>query len=342
MKRALALVACTLLVAVMVPRCHRCRTIGALDLPRVPVRPYADRMPTGGERVAVIADTQRTSFQECLIGREVNDDAQRALMASLAREDVGAVVIAGDMVFQGSSETHWGYFDWLMEPLHRRGVSVLPALGNHEYYGSLADSRARIRERFPRLARRSWYSDQWGAVGMIWLDSNVDELAPERWQAQRSFFQRALSDFDADPRVRAVLVFMHHPPFTNSTLVAPDETLQREVVPAFCEARKTLAMFTGHAHGYERFVRGAALGCGARDRQFVVTGGGGGPRPSGLRSEAETRLHDACEDPAPRAFHYLLLSQDEVGVTITARGINTGETAVHALRSPVEMRFVTP
>ena len=46
---------------------------------------------------------------------------------------------------------------------------------------------------------------------------------------------------------------MHHAPFTNSSLVGDNDYAQKNFVPPFMAASKTLAVITGHAHGYERF-----------------------------------------------------------------------------------------
>ena len=72
------------------------------------------------------------------------------------------------------------------------------------------------------------------------------------------------------------------------------------LLPPFFRARKTLALLSGHVHGYERFeVRGKA---------FIVSGGGGGPRVSYLTGpDAPYQPAYVTSDGRPRAFHYIVI-----------------------------------
>lgn len=311
--------------------CHR---VAGLDFPILPVQAYPDQLPAGDRAIAIIGDTQRTSWQECFIGREVNDAAQRCLLRDLAGAAPGALLHVGDLVFDGSSDTHWHYFDWLMRELRETKTPILPVMGNHEYWGSNSAALERVRARFPSLrGTTTWYADRWGAVAVVALDSNDDELSSEAWHAQRTWFIETLETLDADPAVRGIIVLTHHAPYTNSPIVDPDPGVQNSFVGPFCKASKTLAMFSGHAHGYERFPRGPQENCGARVRQFVVTGGGGGPRPDELHSSADTGLNDAFVAEAPRPFNFLLVSQTGAGLHVDVTGLAAGETTTRTLES---------
>lgn len=307
-----------------------CLRIEDLSFEPQPLSPYRDAVPGREATVAIVGDTQRTSFQECTIGREVNDREQHILLESLRRAAPELVVLVGDAVFDGSAQDHWRYFDWLMRGLVADGRSLLPVLGNHDYWGDDASALAHVRERFPRLRGATWYADVWGSVGMIWLDSNASALGGA-WARQRQWYEAKLAELEARPDVRGVLVFLHHPPFTNSTVVDPDEAVREAFVGRFCASPKTLAMFSGHAHGYERFVRGSAEGCGDRPRQFVVSGGGGGPRPAALRAAADTGQVDSFDAAAPRPLHYVLLTQREAGLTAKVVGLRTGDRVTREL-----------
>ncbi len=308
-----------------------CRRVASLDFERLPVVAYPDSMPTGV--LAVIGDTQRTSWQECAIGREVNDAQQATLLAALVADAPSAIAHVGDMVFHGGQATHWQYFDWLFRDVREAAIPLLPVAGNHEYWGDNDDAREHFGARFPALQGDTWYSGTWDGVGLVWLDSNAGDLEGDGWTRQAAWFKSTLTDFNDDPAIRGVLVFLHHSPFTNSPIVDPDENVQKHFVPAFCDSPKTLAMVSGHAHGYERFPRGAAEGCGDRVRQFIVSAGGGGPRPDDLRSQAETGLEDAFVADTPRPFNYLLIAQTDTGLSIRVRGMGTHEPAVRDLET---------
>lgn len=63
-------------------------------------------------------------------------------------------------------------------------------------------------------------------------------------------------------------------------------------------------MISGHAHAYEHFVEQGV--------QFVVSGGGGGPRVK-LREGSRAR-EDRFEGPSPRPFHYQAVEPRQDGV----------------------------
>ena len=315
-----------------------CKRVSDLPFEKISARPYADGPIDGHAPLAVLGDTQRTSVQECLIGREVNDAAQRALLRDLIRRRPGALVHAGDMVFDGSALAHWQYFDWLMRGFRRLRVPILPVLGNHEYWGLDTDALAHLRARFPSLAPDAWSVVRWGAVAVVRLDSNEDALGAAAWERQRGWFVQTLATLDADPSVRGVLVVQHHPPYTNSPIIDGHEGVRRDLLEPFCRSRKTLTMLSGHAHGYERFERGPQEGCGDRARQLVITGGGGGPRPGSLRPASETGLRDRFAGAAPRPLNFLILRQTEAGVSLRARGLSPGDSHTHVMEE-LELRF---
>src|SRR5206468_5236829 len=116
---------------------------------------------------------------------------------------------------------------------------------------------------------------RYGALTLLFLDSNERFLEPFAWREELEWYAAALARSDADPSVAGVLVLLHHPPYTNSTVTRDELHVQRDLVPPFAAAKKTLAMLSGHAHSYERFSRGG--------KTYVVTGGGGGPRAALLR-----------------------------------------------------------
>jgi hypothetical protein len=120
------------------------------------------------------------------------------------------------------------------------------------------------------------------------------------------------------------LVFVHHPPFTNSKVVDGDLHVRRDILPAFAASAKTLAMMSGHAHGYEHFVQSG--------KHFIVSAGGGGPRGL-LHARRAGEPKDVFEGAAPRPFNYLLVYQDDAGIVVETRGIPQGETAMRVLET---------
>jgi hypothetical protein len=251
-------------------------------LPPLVTRARATVEPDGP--LIVLGDTQRTSWpEEVLCGREQNERARRDLIAAIAeREHPAFVVHLGDMVVDGASPAEWQYFDHLVSPLRARQVPIRPVLGNHDYWGDDRIALGAAAQRFPELATR-FYADRHQSLGLIWLDSN---LRGRRARGQERWLLDTLAAFDCDPRIRGVLVFTHHPPFTRGVGRDPDSYVAQHVLPAFRASNKTLALLSGHVHGYERFED--------QGKAFIVTGGGGGPR---VEYEVGTR--------EPRAFNYV-------------------------------------
>ena len=129
-----------------------------------------------------------------------------------------------------------------------------------------------------------------------------------------------------------------------SILSSSDLKVRTEIVEVFCNSKKALAMITGHAHGYERFENVAEpQSCSNqvhfntsqsnnkisdnlnRSVQFIVSGGGGGPRPKGLRKEYK----DSFTGDAPRPFNFILVEPSENGVRMSTYGLQKGQTQTH-------------
>ncbi len=310
-----------------------CRKIAVLDFEVPPLAAYPSDPLPGRTSFAVFGDTQRTSWQECLIGREVNDAETATLIQAVADAGPAFVVIVGDLVFHGADPGHWQFFDHIATPLRDQNIPILPTAGNHEYWGNNERALVNMRARFPRFATDTWYSQRHGDLALIILDTNEGELEESTWQRQADWYEETIQMFDEDPDVRGILVFGHHPPFTNSPIVDGDEHVREVFLPSFCESAKALAFITGHAHGYEHFIRGAEESCGDRAHHFIISAGGGGPRPDELRSAEDTGLTDSFVSAAPRPFNYLWLEPQADGVSIEVRGFQRGETELGLLEA---------
>jgi 3',5'-cyclic AMP phosphodiesterase CpdA len=277
---------------------------------------YADLSPDRSGPIAIVGDTQEALLVERLLFRHCSQEEPAQLVADMARQRPGLVVLLGDMVASGSSAADWTHFDELLAPLRFGSVPVLPLLGNHDYWGDPARALREAAARFPQLARRRWYARTYAGLGLVWLDSNRGELGEAAWEKQASFFGETIRAMDGDVRIRGVLVFDHHPPFTNGTNTGDDENVQAAFLPAFFNSRKALAFSSGHTHSYEHMIE--------RGRTFLVSGGGGGPRVRLLRG-ARQRHQDLFVGPSPRPFHYLLVEVGSSGLVVSARGIGHGE-----------------
>jgi 3',5'-cyclic AMP phosphodiesterase CpdA len=263
----------------------------------------------------VLGDTQRTFWLERWIGREQNEAGRLALISRMAGEERPSLVVhLGDLVVYGASDAQWQYFDRLVSPLRERGIPILPVLGNHDYWGWDDVALANARRRFPELSPHTYYTRQQQGLGLVWLDSNLNGPDAEE---QTRWFEAVLGKFERDTSIRGVLVFTHHPAYTNGHGREADAYVRSALLPSFFRANKTVALLSAHVHGYERFsVEGKA---------FIVSGGGGGPRveydpaPDGTPAPVY-----APPSRAPRALHYLVITTEQDALQVEVKCLSFG------------------
>jgi hypothetical protein len=272
--------------------------------------------------LVIMGDTQRTSlFEWAVLGREVNDRETEMLVRSLVHVAPSALILVGDLVFDGSDRADWDGFDALMTPVRNARIAVLAAVGNHEWFGRDRPALAALGERFSSLRARTWYATRQADLGLVFVDSNADAMGREAWETQLEWLRGTLGGLERDPSIRGVLLFAHHPPFTRSVVVSGDEAVRDGVLAAARDSTKAMAIFSGHAHGYERYdVDGL---------QLVVCAGGGGPRPDRLRDQPPGGgLRDLVTLPAPRPLHYIVASRGLEGLAVRVMGLQRGDATV--------------
>ncbi len=287
-------------------------------------------MSDSSRSIAIIGDTQNTLWAErVFLRREDNARDREMLLQNLRLENFEVLIHLGDMVENGASARAWQEFDRSFAPIFAKGAAFIPMMGNHDYWGKAQRRHTNIAARFPQLAQRAWRAEIFHNLGLVCIDSNKSEYSRGAWAEQERWFAQTLADFAQSPQVHAILVFSHHPPFTNSAVMARAQFLEATFLPAFFSSSKTKAFISGHVHGYERFVMS--------DKSFIVSGGGGGPRLP-LRKRERRRYVDQYErerhplqggkqlEGATRPLHYLLITQEARQLRIAAWGLGHGET----------------
>jgi len=221
----------------------------------------------------LVGDTQRTSLWELKIGREQNDTARQLVLNRIAEENPAFLVILGDL----------------------KNIPVFPLFGNHEYFGFHKKAFEHFFGRFPHLNRQLWYVVRFNSVAIVLLNSNFKNLSQDLINKQNEWYRARLSEYQNDDAIKTVIVCCHHAPFTNSTVVPDDAKVQEYFVAPFKRTPKAKLFMTGHCHSYERFVK--------HGKQYIVSGGGGGPRQKLLVS-GKQRHKDQYNGGAIREFHF--------------------------------------
>lgn len=275
------------------------------------------------KKIALVGDLQKTTTLEFLMAREENDAEREKIVKSISFEKPDLLVLLGDMVSDGSDPGEWKGFSLLIKPLRGLKIPIYPVLGNHEYWGPNVRALRLVSEQFPVLKDKHWYSVTYDSLGLIFLDSNNSEYTLSEWDTQRLWFENKIKEFDKDPAILGVFVFLHHPPYTNSTVVGDAIQVQLAFVPAFKAARKTIAMFSGHSHAFEKFF--------IDNKYFIVSGGGGGPRVK--LKEGPQYHHDLCTLPSPRPFNYVTLQRENHAIKFTVKGLEKGGTRIFIIDS---------
>ena len=289
-----------------------------------------DRLELGGKAIAIIGDLQLTSDVTRFVRRrEDNAEAQLELIADLrARiDEIGALVITGDLVFSGRSRRDWEHLDSLIADIAAR-VPVLAAVGNHDYpcwFVELCrDSKISngMVARFPWLVPGQPYAVPSGGLELLFLDTETG------FEAQGSWLDAEL-DRAAGRRATA-LVFFHRPAYTNSIDAGAKGSpeVQEFFVPALRAATTPVIVFSGHVHGLEYIVRDGV--------RYVTTAGGGGPRgPLGeLKPDDRYRGPDCKRErqgDSVRPLNYLLLRESPAGIDIEIRGFCGAAESVREL-----------
>jgi len=262
----------------------------------------------------IISDTQRTSLLE--FWRERNQKERVLLVQEIARRKPSFLLHLGDLVFNASSPSDWSQFDQLFSPIWQAGIPVLPIMGNHEYWGNPTRGHRNFFARFPQLKDRFWYHRKAGSLGLLCLDGNKEKMPTEKWKQQCLWFREQLQLMQDDTGLRGILVFIHHPPYTNSTVTKDEKHVKEDVVPPFLGTPKCMGLFSGHVHSYERFQRAGKL--------FSVVGGGGGPRVRLLQGKRRRHLDDLFSGGGLRPFHFLHLFETKKGLDVQVVGLKKG------------------
>ncbi len=262
--------------------------------------------------LVILGDTQKTSLAERVIfRREKNKGVSKKILNAISKEEIAGVIHLGDAIFNSASKKEWNQFDTYSNEIRDKKIPMQLLMGNHEYWGHDYFALKNVFKRFKSLEKSRWSFKIYNNIGLIFIDSNVDSLSREKWQQQLIWYRSTIKKLEADPTISSIIVFSHHPPFSNSELTGDEEHVQKSFVPEFFKSKKAIAFFAGHAHGFERFIK--------KGKSFIVSAGGGGPR---VKYSQDPKHRDLSSLSYPRPFHYLVMKQKDLGLSFEMKGFN--------------------
>jgi len=236
-----------------------------------------------------------------------NAPARRALVGRIARENPAAILIGGDLVYEGSNRQDYDTYKIETIEWARQKIPVFPALGNHEFMGCKGDAAPCLENwwtAFGALPLRPhrWYSVSIGATVLAVVLDSDGALKPG--SEQREWLERQISN--ADPRVKFILILLHYPPVRDPFYprMRDEKEIARYLSRNAGALRARVVVVGSHVHNYERYERDGVT--------YLVSGGGGAQPVPALRMFGElSRLTTAVN------FHYLRFTLDAERLTGT-------------------------
>lgn len=235
----------------------------------------------------------------------VADAAQADLAGSPAGGEPAFFFHLGDVVYSFGEAAY--YYDQFYEPWRVYQGPVLGVAGNHDglvYTGDPAPTLDAYLRNFcaaaPVITPEAgglirtamvqpgvFYTFDAGLVRVLAVYSNVLEdpgvlsteggTRPTLNDTQLAFLQTALARAKAEKFAGALVVAVHHPPYTAGTTHGGSPRMLEDLDAAATAAGFwPHAVFSGHAHNYQRFTRTLNPGTsGATNVVYMVAGNGG-------------------------------------------------------------------
>jgi hypothetical protein len=239
----------------------------------------------------------------------------------------------GDVVYSFGDAQY--YYDQFYEPYREYQAPIIAIPGNHDglvYSGDSAPTLDAFLRNFcsatpvntaeaggllrtAMIAPGVYFTFDAPFVRILGLYSNVLEdpgvisseggARPTLTDVQLTFLETALKRCKTEKYTGAVIIAVHHPPFTGGTNHAPSPQMSADIDSAIQSAGFwPHAVFSGHSHNYQRYTRtvnGLTI-------PYLVAGNGGHSPLSKLRNDANG---NPIRTPYPIDNTLALLSYDD-------------------------------
>ena len=257
--------------------------------------------------ILFLSDTQAPMWVEKLVLRtHQNTKATQAIFAEIVRIRPAVLYWLGDIVSLGYRNNKWRIIDQFLLKCTEVNTAVYAIMGNHDVMGRPRKGARNFQQRFPEHSPTG-YVKITDAIAVVMLNSNFSTMSVADLVKQQTWYEQTLTDLDANPDIKVVIVTCHHAPYSNSKLVGSSKLVQVRFVPAYIKSQKARLFITGHSHAYERYEFDG--------KTFLVIGGGGGLRQP--LNTSPSRLPDLATEYKPM-FHYLSVRRDGEGLSLTS------------------------
>jgi len=198
-----------------------------------------------------------------------NAVARRALVARMASEKPVAILIGGDLVYEGGNPEDYEIYRTETAIWSQAKIPIFPALGNHEFRGCDKDLNPCLVNWWgaavPSGVRSfRWYSVTLGPKILVLLLDSDSSLKPG--SEQRTWFEQQMTR--AGSQMEFVVVVLHYPPVREP--IFPRAKDEKEIARYLSKHAHSLqariVVVSSHIHNYERFRRD--------DVTYLVSGGG--------------------------------------------------------------------
>ncbi len=266
---------------------------------------------------------------EILVSDRITEDCQSATAA----DRPAFLYLLGDLIYDFGESQY--YYDQFYEPYRNYPAPIFAIPGNHDSFIVPGTPPAEVPlDTFQRnfCATEPVVTPEAGSlhrtamtqpgvyftldapfIRIIGLFSNALEdpgvISSEEgtWKAvpdyQLDFLSAQLGRIKSDGFAGAVLLAVHHPPFTYAPPPSGSgaggahggNPVMLAQIDAICQAMGVYphAIVSGHAHNYQRFTRSIRFAAGSYEVPFIVCGDGG----HGLTSLVQSRLGSPAQEP---------------------------------------------
>ncbi len=263
------------------------------------------------QKMYFISDFQAPLWVEKILYRPYrNTEARDSLFADIIRQRPKTLFLLGDMTSMGSDREAWTPLDTVLNAVKKTHTAVYAIPGNHEYMGKYEGMKM-FGQRFPERWQYGYTVDV-DSVAFVMLNSNFRAIGIKACSRQVKWYSAVMDSLDAAPGIKAIIVCIHHPPYSNSKVVGSSLPVADLIVPKFTNSKKSKLFISGHSHNLEYFS-------GHNEKHFLVIGGGGGIAQP-LFTGNKRKYDDLLRQEDKPLYFYLVIEKKGNCLKLSARG----------------------